>query len=159
MSESKFKTMRHIEAVRNHLDTCIDILKHRAQNHDQTKLESPEVEVFEEYTPKLRNCTYGSDEYKQNMREMKVAIDHHNKFNSHHPEHHENGINGMDMFDLIEMIVDWKCSGMRHDDGDIIRSVEINQGRFGYTDEIKNLLLRTIGHIDSKQTFHNANES
>lgn len=160
MSESKFKTMRHIETVRNYLDSCKDILAERGRKHDQTKLETPEVEIFEEYTPKLRGCTYGSDEYRQNMKEMKVAIDHHNYHNRHHPEHFENGINGMNMFDLIEMIVDWKAAGMRHNDGDIYKSLDINQQRFGYSDELKNLLTRTIAYIETySDVYHKASES
>lgn len=159
MSESRFKTMRHIETVRNMLNGCILILLEKSMLHDQSKLESPEVEIFEEYTPKLRDCTYGSGEYKTYLKEMKVALDHHYKVNEHHPEHFENGINDMDMFDLIEMLVDWKAAGMRHADGDIIKSIELNQGRFGYTDEMKNLLLRTMGTIDSVKTFNKANES
>jgi hypothetical protein len=122
MSESKFKTMRHIEAVRNYLDCVIKDIIRRQWNHDQSKLESPEVEVFEEYTPKLKNCVYQSDEYKQNMKEMKVAIDHHNKINKHHPEHHLNGIKDMNLFDLMEMLVDWKASGLRMNKGDIYKS-------------------------------------
>ena len=86
MSESKFKTMRHIETVRNYLNLVIKKLMSRQEHHDQSKLRSPEVEIFEEYTPKLRGVTYGSNEYRQYMKEMKVAIDHHNSVNRHHPE-------------------------------------------------------------------------
>jgi hypothetical protein len=152
--------MRHIETVRNYLDTCCSILGDRGQQHDQTKLESPEVEIFEVYTPKLRECTYGSDQYKQNMKEMKVAIDHHNLYNRHHPEHHKLGIQGMTLFDLMEMLVDWKAAGMRHNDGDIYKSLEINQERFGYSDEVKGMLMRTMDEIQAyKKVFHKANES
>jgi hypothetical protein len=41
----------------------IDFLR-RAEEHDQSKLESPEVEMFTEYTPKLATSTYGSEEYE-----------------------------------------------------------------------------------------------
>ncbi len=55
--------------------------------HDRSKTESPEVECFDEYTPKLKGATYGSDEYKQWLAEMKPALDHHYAANRHHPEH------------------------------------------------------------------------
>ena len=58
------ETFRHIERVRNLLNACVVELLKRGELHDQTKLDSPEVEVFAEYTPKLAGCTYGSDEYK-----------------------------------------------------------------------------------------------
>src|SRR3990167_7750416 len=104
MSESRFKTMRHIETVRNYLGMVVKEFIDRSIAHDQSKLESPEVEIFEIYTPKLRDCAYGSEEYKGYMKEMKVAIDHHNTNNSHHPEHYQNGIDGMNLFDIIEML-------------------------------------------------------
>jgi hypothetical protein len=48
----------------------VELLK-RGELHDQTKLESPEVEVFAEYTPRLAGCTYGSDEYKTNIARIR----------------------------------------------------------------------------------------
>lgn len=88
MSESKFKTMRHIETVRNYLGFVIKEFIDRQQRHDQSKLEPPEVDYFEEFTPKLRGLTYGSDEYRECLRQMRPAIVHHNEHNSHHPEHY-----------------------------------------------------------------------
>lgn len=158
MSEAKFKTMRHIETVRNYLNCVIKALLVRAEQHDQTKLESPEVEIFDEYTHKLRGITYGSDEYKRCMAEMKPAIDHHNANNRHHPEHHANGFKDMDMIDLIELICDWKAATMRHADGDIFKSIAINKKRFGYGDEIEQLLINTAKWLELK-VYHKANES
>jgi len=159
MSVSKFKTMRHIETVRNYLDVVAMEMMERGETHDQSKLESPEVEIFEIYTPKLRGTTYGSDEYKTYMKEMEVAIKHHNENNSHHPEHYENGIQGMSLFDLVEMICDWKSATMRHADGDIMKSLEINQKRFGYSEELKQILINTVKEMDKWGVRHKANES
>lgn len=86
--DQRFKTIRHIETVRNCLNEVIRELLHRAEQHDQSKLQSPEREVFDEYTQKLRGCTYGSDEYKQFIREMSTScLKHHYKNNRHHPEY------------------------------------------------------------------------
>ncbi len=159
MSEAKFKTMRHIETVRNYLNAVIKNLMYRQVMHDQTKLQSPEVEIFEEYTLKLRECTYGSVVYRGYMKEMNVALAHHYKNNSHHPEHFKNGIEGMNLLDLIEMICDWKAATLRHNDGDIHRSIEINQKRFGYSDDIKQLLLNTVEWINGISAYHMAEES
>jgi len=160
MSDAKFKTMRHIETVRNYLNSCIKILIYRAETHDQSKLESPEVEIFEEYTTKLRDCTYGSDEYKTYLKDMQVALDHHYLFNSHHPEHHVYGIHSMNMFDLLEMVVDWRAAGMRHNDGNIYRSIEINKKRYEMSNELAGLLARTIEYIEEQgRTVNKANES
>ena len=49
----------------------------------------------------------------------------------------------MNLIDLLEMICDWKASSERHADGDIFKSIEINQKRFGYSDDLKNILMNT----------------
>ena len=48
-----------------------------------------------------------------------------------------------DSVQLLEMICDWKASSERHADGDILKSIEINQERFGYSDDLKNILINT----------------
>jgi hypothetical protein len=156
---SIFKTMRHIETVRNFLDVCADELIERGEQHDQSKLQSPELEIFDIITPKLRGLTYGSEEYKAVLREQKPAIEHHYKHNSHHPEYYENQIQGMSLFDLVEMICDWKAATLRHNDGDIRKSIEINQKRFGFSDELKNILINTINEIEQWGILHYAKES
>jgi hypothetical protein len=83
---AKFKTLRHIETVRNYLDQCAIELIKSGQKHDQCKLQSPEADIFEEFTPKLRGCTYGSEEYKSFLKEMSKALDHHYENSKHHPE-------------------------------------------------------------------------
>ena len=83
---TNYDTFRHIERVRNLLNACVIDLIKRGEQHDQTKLESPEVEAFTEYTPKLATCTYGSEEYKGYLAAIKPALDHHYANNRHHPE-------------------------------------------------------------------------
>lgn len=160
MTESKFKTLRHVETVRNYLNTCIRNIMDRQEKHDQSKLEPLEVDTFEIYTPKLKATSYGTPEYQQFLKEMKPALDNHYKENkSHHPEGNEKGIRGMDLLDLLEMIVDWKASGLRMKDGDIFKSIEMNQKRFGYSDELKDVFINTAKFLNEKETFHKAHES
>lgn len=145
---SKFETMcdiyKHKQMVSGLVgDLVVQLLK-RAHVHDDSKLENPEVDIFTEYTPKLATSTYGSDEYKQFLKEMKPALDHHYANNYHHPEYHTHGIKGMDLIDLTEMLCDWLAATMRHDNGDIYKSLEINQKRFGYSDELKQIFQNTI---------------
>ena len=159
MTEAKFKTLRHIETVRNYSNSFIKELMMRQEQHDQSKLQSPEVEIFEIYTPKLRECTYDSEEYRQNLKEMKIAIDHHNSFNRHHPEHFNDGINGMTLIDLIEMISDWKAASMRHNDGDIFESIRKNKKRFGISNQLENILINTAKWMVNQNVFNHADES
>lgn len=145
------ETLDHREAVAKFINTTTDLLNYRATFHDESKLHDPELEIFVEYSPKLKNITYGSDEYKACLKEMQTALDHHYQFNSHHPEHYETGIKGMNLLDLVEMICDWKAATMRHADGDIYKSIEINQQRFGYSDELKQIFLNTVRLFNQKQ--------
>jgi len=148
MYDSKSDTLEHIRNVRMFIDSIIIRLMDREQYHDASKLESPEKEVFDEWTPKLSGVTYGSDEYREMLKQMKPAIDHHQKNSRHHPEFFgEDGILGMDLIDLIEMLCDWKAATMRHDDGDIRRSLEINRCRFNMSNSIFILLENTVKNM------------
>ncbi len=144
MIDSRPATYEHIQTVQRLLNNQIRDLVGRSERHDQSKLVSPEVEVFDEFTPKLAGSTYGSDEYKSFLAGMKPALDHHYAANSHHPEHYSEGIRGMTLLDVLEMLCDWKAATMRHNDGDIRKSIEINQKRFGYSDELKQILSNTV---------------
>lgn len=138
------KTKEHMSSVMWHILLFSLRLGERAIIHDASKLKNPEADTFREMTPKLASLTYGSDEYKQSLSEMKSALGHHYLENKHHPEHFSNGLKGMNLIDLIEMFCDWSAATLRHDDGDIIRSIEMNQDRFGYSDDIKQILLNTV---------------
>ncbi|SDQ54523.1 DUF5662 family protein [Carnobacterium viridans] len=144
----KTDTVKHINLVRKHLYSVIDELDKRAKVHDDSKLKSPELETFVKFTPKLAGSTYGSEEYKKNLEGMQVALKHHYEVNSHHPEHYENGIKGMDLLDVIEMFCDWKAATERHEDGDINKSIEINQKRFKYSDDLKNIFKNTVNVLN-----------
>lgn len=64
---SKFETMVQTYEHKQNVSKFISFILHdliiRSIYHDNSKLESPEVDIFTEYTPKLANSTYGSDEY------------------------------------------------------------------------------------------------
>ena len=141
--DSTSDTLMHIKRVAELMTNASSELIKRANIHDNSKLESPEKELFDEFTPKLKGCTYGSDEYREYLKELKVALDHHYQNNSHHPEHYENGVNGFDLFDLIEMFFDWKAAGERHADGNIYKSIEVNKDRFNLSDQTVDIFINT----------------
>jgi len=140
-------TLRHRGNVIIFLAKIAGYLQARGEKHDLSKMEEPEKPIFDEYTPKLKNCTYGSDEYKEYLKEMGVALKHHYENNRHHPEYFKNGITDMNLIDIVEMFCDWKAATLRHNDGDILKSIEINQNRFGYSDELKQIFINTIDLI------------
>lgn len=142
--DSRPETYEHIGVVRGYLADVVKQLLDRAQDHDASKLVDPELATFDEYTPKLKHSTFGSDEYKGFLVGMGEGLQHHYQSNRHHPEHFADGIEGMSLIDLVEMICDWLAAVQRHADGDIRRSIDINQARFGYDDQIKRILHNTV---------------
>lgn len=147
--DSRPDTFEHIHEVRRRLATIIEELHKRAIWHDRSKLEDPELSIFDEYTPKLRELTYGSPEYHATLNEMlEKGMGRHYQANDHHPEHFENGVHDMDLVQLMEMLCDWKTATLRHDDGDIERSIRQNAERFGYGPELTRILLNTVPLID-----------
>jgi hypothetical protein len=141
--DSRPDTWEHIHRVRGLLGQVIADLQERAHEHDQTKLASPEREAFDVISPRLAKLTYGSDEYRASLREMKPAIQHHYAAYRHHPEHFEDGFAAMNLVDVMEMLADWKAASERHADGDLGRSIEHNAERFGYGPEVAALLTNT----------------
>ena len=189
--DSRIDTQVHISVVQEIIERAIYDLQRRSIEHDQSKLVSPEVEVFDEMTPKLAASTYGSDEYKSFLSQMKPALDHHYAANDHHPEHYpepvdpnwerlkasrneiefkqfgtwatdavivmdadlasrKSRVRQMSLLALLEMLCDWIAATKRHSNGDIRRSIEINQNRFGYSDELKQILLNTLPVLEGK---------
>jgi Family of unknown function (DUF5662) len=138
------ETKEHIEKVKGYMDNMAEFIKFRGEHHDASKLESPELEIFMEYTPKLKDSTYGSPEYNQFLKEMKVALDHHYSNNYHHPECREEGIRGMNLLDIVEMLCDWKAASERHANGDIVESIRKNQKRFNMGEELTQILFNTV---------------
>lgn len=141
-------TSDHINAVRLLLNEVVSIILVRAAQHDKSKLREPEKQIFDEYTPKLKATTYGSGEYKNMLSEMQVALDHHYMNNRHHPEYFNDGISSMTLIDIVEMLCDWMAATKRHADGDIMESIKINQNRFGYSDELKQILFNTVKEVN-----------
>ncbi len=141
------QTIDHTLRVGTLMLQCTEDLNRRAVVHDRSKFDPEEFESFAQETPGLRSLTYGSDEYKAALNRIRPAIDRHQKGNRHHPECHENGVADMNLIDLIEMLADWKAATERHADGDLKRSIEMNAERFGYGDEMVNLLWQTALYL------------
>jgi hypothetical protein len=171
--DSTQETLAHIRRVQSLLADVQANLTKRAIAHDTSKLEEPEKSGFDKVTGALRGLTYGSDEYKAQLRELQPILRHHYAHNSHHPEHfgalecdlcftkvpldHDgqcpqcrnggftqtNDVGAMTLLDVIEMLCDWKAAGERHADGSITKSLEINKKRFGISDQLASILDNT----------------
>ena len=150
IAECQVETQKHIEKVRKYIRFLTDKLTTRGVNHDASKLQSPEIELFTEFTPKLAELEYNSEEYKECLHQLRPALEHHYATYRHHPEHFENGINDMNLIDLCEMIADWKAASERHNTGNLIKSIEINAKRFNIDAQLKQVLLNTAKLYDEE---------
>ena len=150
------ETLEHIQVVRNLINLAAFELLKRGETHDRSKLSDAEVKTFVEFTPKLKVCTYGSEEYKGFLRDMAPALEHHYANNRHHPEHFKTGIVEMNLIDVLEMLLDWKAATMRHADGDLERSIRINTPRFALEPQLARILLNTardLGLLSERQAI------
>lgn len=138
------ETMKHIHRVRELLFLMISKLDERARLHDLSKLESPEKEIFGEYTPELSKVEYGSDEYKALLEKVKPAIEHHYANNSHHSEYWKNGVNDMTLVDITEMLIDWIAATERVKNGNIRKSIEHNATRYGISEQLTQIFENTV---------------
>jgi hypothetical protein len=153
LKDLRSETKKHIKKVEEMLHIVIKELVLRSINHDKSKLESPEREKLDEYVPKLKSSTYGSEQYNQFLKDLKPILDLHYKKNRHHPEHFKdvydedgkwNPLAGMNLIDLIEMFCDWKAATLRHDDGDLNNSIEINKKRFNISNQITSIFQNSV---------------
>jgi hypothetical protein len=142
--DSTADTLRHSRRVGELVVQVIQDLAVRAVTHDLSKTQPPELDTFNEMTPKLAGSTYGSYEYKQHLEAMGPALDHHYANNRHHPEFFgDRGVGGMTLVDLVEMLADWKAATERHGDGSLPRSLELNRERFGISEQLAQVLENT----------------
>jgi len=142
--DSSEATLEHIKLVDFYLRFIAHQLLVRGAEHDRSKLLSPEKEMFDIATPKLKGLTYGSEEYNENLKELGVALEHHYKNNRHHTEHYGNGINDMTIVDVMEMFCDWCAATARHENGDIHKSIEINKEKYGISEVLANIFENTV---------------
>lgn len=171
--DSRIDTAKHIIRVRELLSVVMENLGARGLTHDQSKLRSPEKEIFDEFTPKLKGSTYGSSEYNEFLQAMSKGLEHHYAHNSHHPEHYgfrkceacgevykpdfaeacekcgcvklplSGRVAGMSLLDVAEMFCDWKAATERHADGSLEKSIKLNKKRFGFSDELAEIFENT----------------
>lgn len=144
IARSVEETGQHIEIVRRRMRQVVTELERRARAHDGSKLDRPELPVYASVTPRFAGVTYGSEEYRQVVRDLGPALDHHHRYNDHHPEHFVGGVSGMDLFQLTEMFCDWLAASEREGAAaHIYRSIEINERTGKLSLEMARLLRNT----------------
>ena len=82
---------------------------------------------------------------------MKPALEHHYAVNRHHPEHFTNGVNDMTLIDVVEMFADWKAASERTQNGNLLKSIELNAERFHLSDQLKEIFINTAKTLDDAE--------
>lgn len=141
----------HRSRVRKWLQHFSNVLDQKGREHDQSKLEEPEYSQWCKMDEEPR-YKYGTKEYNNKLNRFNYLFKMHwkDKRNRHHPEHFqvmdENEIifNDKDLIDLVEMLCDWL--GYRDSITYTAASKLVEQqcDRFGFSEELRNLLMNTL---------------
>ncbi len=146
ISKGKKMIETHIAKVNSLIEKLAKDLLKRGKEHDKSKLKEPELKLMTSYLDEMKKVEYGSKEWKELSELTKPAREHHYKENRHHPEHFgEKGIRGMNLVDLIELLADWAVASRQNNlGGNIQESIKKNQKRFGYDNQLKQILENTV---------------
>lgn len=133
----------HISRVRRHIDTFIQLLIRRAENHDKSKLEEPELSWWKEMDKEPR-YPYGSKEYKQKIKKWDKVFKHHYKYNRHHPEHYEYGVSEMTLIDIVEMMCDWLGYKDTTTVTEALKVCDDQMARYDISEELRQIIFNTL---------------
>ena len=145
--DSKKSTQAHRRIVAKLIFRFIWLLLKRALSHDRSKLSTEEKPGFDKYNSTLAETTYGSEQYKRNLAGLGETLETHYRRNRHHPEFYHHGVKDMDLVDIVEMFCDWTAATKRHNDGDIFRSITLNEKRFGIGETMSSVLRNTAARV------------
>lgn len=164
LREYSQETWDHVHHVQEWVRSAIDDLRDRLMVHDESKFQSPEREGFMRMASelKLAEVKYTDPEYREILKAHgPTTIIPHYRENDHHPEFYAfegealnkawvkdgTAISRMNLMALIEMLCDWKAATLRVKDGDLLGSIEHNQERFGYDDQVKSIMVNTAKEL------------
>lgn len=133
----------HIFRVRRHIDTFIQLLIRRAENHDKSKLEEPELSWWKEMDKEPR-YPYGSEEYKQKIKRWNKVFKHHYQYNRHHPEHYEYGVSEMTLIDIVEMMCDWLGYKDTTTVTEALKVCDDQMARYNISEELRQIIFNTL---------------
>lgn len=133
----------HISRVRRHINTFIQLLIRRAEKHDKSKLEEPELSWWKEMDKEPR-YPYGSEEYKQKIKRWNKVFKHHYQYNRHHPEHYEYGVSEMTLIDIVEMMCDWLGYKDTTTVTEALKVCDEQMARYDISEELRQIIFNTL---------------
>jgi hypothetical protein len=142
---------QHISQVKQTLDRLCSDLQERSFKHDASKFSEPEFTPMLELFLSFKKTVIGTPEFVEEKQKMAVALEHHYRHNTHHPEHHDNGVRGMTLMDLCEMFADWRAAAKRHNNGDMMHSIHVGCDLYGIPSMLQKILQNTELELRSKE--------
>lgn len=133
----------HISRVRRHINTFIQLLIRRAEKHDKSKLEEPELSWWKEMDKEPR-YPYGSKEYEQKLKRWSKVFKHHYQYNRHHPEHYEYGVSEMTLIDIVEMMCDWLGYKDTTTVTEALKVCDEQMARYDISEELRQVIFNTL---------------
>lgn len=147
--EEKYRrsVLAHKLLVAQQMQKAISELVRRAVVHDYSKFTAEEYDAFVANQPTFETISYGTPEYRAALKAVKPAIQHHYKYNSHHPEHWANGVNDMNLLDVLEMVCDWMAASQRVP-GDTLQLTQLKE-RFDISDQLMGIIEHTVEWLNN----------
>lgn len=133
--EAVFDTLKHIFKVRGLLARLAVELTKRGEEHDQSKMEEPELEGFAKHT---------------SQKELKPFLEHHHSQNRHHAEHFVKGVREMTLIDIMEMFCDWCAESMEKPDSNFSKDIEKKKRRYKINPQLNQIFLNTVKLVEEK---------
>lgn len=134
----------HKDLVKESLHDMALELGIRAANHDLSKLQPEERDIYERVTPEFQGVTYGTPEYEAVKAKLGPALEHHYQVNDHHPEHFEHGVEDMNAMQFDEMIADWYAAIRRDPNADLTSSLEALRVKYNLEPQTFAIVKNTI---------------
>ena len=139
--------IRHRAEVAGRLEQIISDLRRRGIDHDLTKFQEEEADIFIGTRERFKKADYGSPEYHALDAEARPAVKHHYAHNRHHVGHYPNGWRGMTLMDLLEMLADWRAAARRSPTLSFKDSLPRARERGGFDDTAWLLLMNTLEYL------------
>lgn len=138
--------LEHKENVKKRMLFLAQEIIKRAEEHDNSKLESPELKWLIEMD-KEPPVEYGCPEYFEKMKRWEKFFKHHYEANRHHPKHFGDiGVYGMTIVDLAELMCDVTSYIQELHAFQAAKIVEEQGERFDMDEGITQILINTLNY-------------
>lgn len=150
-------TRKHQQLVVEKMTACAKKILDKGMIHDASKFSDIEKEHYINPVWELahENIEFGSEKYKELIKQMGIGWDHHVAFNDHHPEFfktfavqtNNDPIRAMDLFALLEMLCDWNAAAKRKGNSPAL-PFDNFQKKYNVDEQLMAILRNTLAMIE-----------